>query len=105
MVPSSVAPTASSEGRASFRTPFRAPPSLRGRKEAGAPTLKSDARVKPPVPALADRRSAIYAVAADGTDAVLAVDYGHYSVKGSIFAVRTILAPVTDAELARLGKN
>jgi hypothetical protein len=32
-----------------------------------------------------------------------AVDYGHYSVK--IFAVRTILAPVMDAELPRLGKN
>ena len=36
---------------------------------------------------------------------LLAVDYGHYSVKGSIFAVRTILAPVMNAELARLGKN
>jgi hypothetical protein len=104
MVPSSVAPTASSEGRASLRTPFGAPPSLRGRKEAGAPTLKSYARVKPPAPAcrspLGDLR-----VAADGTDASLAVDYGHYSVKGSIFAVRTILAPVIHAELARLGKN
>jgi len=36
---------------------------------------------------------------------LLAVDYGHYSVEGSIFAVRTILAPIIDAELARLGKN
>ena len=36
---------------------------------------------------------------------LLAVDYGHYSINGSIFAVRTILAPVIDAELARLGKN
>jgi hypothetical protein len=35
---------------------------------------------------------AIYAVAADGTDALPAVDDGHYSVKGSTFAVRTILA-------------
>jgi hypothetical protein len=49
-------------------------------------------------------RRAIYAVAADG-QASLAVDDGHYSVKGSIFAARTILAPVIDAELARLGKN
>jgi peptidoglycan/LPS O-acetylase OafA/YrhL len=36
---------------------------------------------------------------------LLAVDYGHYSREGSVFAVRTILAPVIDAELARLGKN
>jgi peptidoglycan/LPS O-acetylase OafA/YrhL len=36
---------------------------------------------------------------------LLAVDYGHYSINGSIFAVRTILAPAIDAELARLGKN
>jgi peptidoglycan/LPS O-acetylase OafA/YrhL len=36
---------------------------------------------------------------------LLAVDYGHYSLKGSIFAVKTMLAPVIDAELARLGKN
>ena len=36
---------------------------------------------------------------------LLAVDYGHYSLKGSIFAVRTILAPVIDAELARSGKE
>jgi peptidoglycan/LPS O-acetylase OafA/YrhL len=33
---------------------------------------------------------------------LLAVDYGHYSREGSLFAVRTILAPVIDAELARL---
>jgi hypothetical protein len=38
-------------------------------------------------------------------DALLAVDDGHYSVKGPIFAAGTILAPVMDAELARLGKN
>jgi peptidoglycan/LPS O-acetylase OafA/YrhL len=36
---------------------------------------------------------------------LLAVDYGHYSRAGSVFAVRTVLAPVIDAELARLGKN
>lgn len=36
---------------------------------------------------------------------MLAVDYGHYSLEGSRFAVRTILAPVIDAELARLRKN
>jgi peptidoglycan/LPS O-acetylase OafA/YrhL len=36
---------------------------------------------------------------------MLAVDYGHYSVKGSAFAVRTILAPAIDAALARSGKN
>ena len=36
---------------------------------------------------------------------LLAVDYGHYSRAGSVFAVRTMLAPVIDAELARLGKN
>ena len=56
-------------------------------------------------PPLADRRPAIYSVAADATHALLAVDYGPYSVKGSVFAVRTILAPAMDAELARLGKN
>jgi hypothetical protein len=50
-----------------------------------------------------ERRPAIYAVTTDGTPALQAVDYGHYSVK--IFAVRTILAPVMDAELPRLGKN
>jgi hypothetical protein len=37
--------------------------------------------------------------------ALLAVDSGHCNHEGSIFAARTILAPVTDAELARLGKN
>jgi peptidoglycan/LPS O-acetylase OafA/YrhL len=36
---------------------------------------------------------------------LLAVDYGHYSLEGSVFAVRTMLAPVLDAELARSGKN
>jgi peptidoglycan/LPS O-acetylase OafA/YrhL len=36
---------------------------------------------------------------------LLAIDYGHYSLKGSVFAVRTILAPVIDAELARSGKQ
>ncbi len=36
---------------------------------------------------------------------LLAVDYGHYSHEGSVFAVRTILAPVIDTELAGLGKN
>ena len=38
-------------------------------------------------------------------DDLLAIDYGHYSLKGSVFAVRTILAPVIDAELARLEKK
>ena len=32
---------------------------------------------------------------------MLAVDYGHYSVNGSTFAVKTILAPVIEAELAK----
>jgi peptidoglycan/LPS O-acetylase OafA/YrhL len=36
---------------------------------------------------------------------LLAVDYGHYSVNGSEFAVRTILAPTIDAGLARSGRN
>jgi hypothetical protein len=36
---------------------------------------------------------------------LLAVDYGHYSVKGSIFAVRTILAPVIDADLAKFERR
>lgn len=36
---------------------------------------------------------------------LLAIDYGHYSLEGSVFAVRTILATVIDAELARLGRN
>jgi peptidoglycan/LPS O-acetylase OafA/YrhL len=36
---------------------------------------------------------------------LLAVDYGHYSREGSVFAVRTMLAPVIDAALARFGKN
>ena len=31
---------------------------------------------------------------------ILAVDYGHYSVNGSVFAVKTILAPVIEAALA-----
>jgi SGNH domain (fused to AT3 domains) len=36
---------------------------------------------------------------------LLAIDYGHYSLQGSVFAVRTILAPIIDAELALSGKN
>jgi len=32
---------------------------------------------------------------------ILAVDYGHYSVSGSIFAVKAILAPVIEAALAK----
>ncbi len=32
-------------------------------------------------------------------DDLLAVDYGHYSLEGSIFAVKTILAPAIDAAL------
>ncbi len=32
---------------------------------------------------------------------ILAVDYGHYSVNGSVFAVNTILAPVIEAGLAK----
>jgi hypothetical protein len=31
---------------------------------------------------------------------MLAVDYGHYSLKGSTFAVQTIFAPVIEAALA-----
>ena len=34
-------------------------------------------------------------------DDMLAVDYGHYSVNGSIFAVETILAPVIEQALAK----
>jgi len=44
-------------------------------------------------------------IGADLPEDLLAVDYGHYSLKGSIFAVRTILAPDIDAELARSRKN
>jgi peptidoglycan/LPS O-acetylase OafA/YrhL len=36
---------------------------------------------------------------------LLAVDYGHYSREGSVFAVKTMLAPLIDAELARSGTN
>jgi hypothetical protein len=32
---------------------------------------------------------------------LLAVDYGHYSINGSIFAVKTILEPVIEAALAK----
>ena len=32
---------------------------------------------------------------------MLAVDYGHYSRKGSIFAVKNILAPAIEAEIAK----
>ena len=35
---------------------------------------------------------------------LLAIDYGHYSLKGSTFAVKTILAPAIDAALAKAGK-
>jgi peptidoglycan/LPS O-acetylase OafA/YrhL len=34
-------------------------------------------------------------------DDLLAVDYGHYSLEGSIFAVKTILAPAIDAALEK----
>ena len=34
-------------------------------------------------------------------DDLLSVDYGHYSLKGSVFAVETILAPAIDAALER----
>ena len=44
-------------------------------------------------------------VGANLPEDLLAVDYGHYSVKGSVFAVRTILAPAIDAALAKAGKN
>ena len=33
---------------------------------------------------------------------MLSVDYGHYSIAGSVFAVKTILAPVIEAEIARV---
>jgi peptidoglycan/LPS O-acetylase OafA/YrhL len=36
---------------------------------------------------------------------LLAIDYGHYSREGSVFAVKTMLAPIIDAELAQSGKN
>jgi hypothetical protein len=36
---------------------------------------------------------------------LLAVDYGHYSVRGSIFATRTILAPVIDAQLPKSARR
>jgi len=39
-------------------------------------------------------------VGRDLPDDLLAVDYGHYSVRGSRFAVETILAPAIDAALA-----
>jgi peptidoglycan/LPS O-acetylase OafA/YrhL len=34
-------------------------------------------------------------------DDMLAIDYGHYSLSGSVFAVETIFAPAIDAALAR----
>ena len=40
-------------------------------------------------------------IGSDLPEDLLAVDYGHYSLKGSSFAVKTILAPVIDAALAR----
>jgi peptidoglycan/LPS O-acetylase OafA/YrhL len=40
-------------------------------------------------------------VGQDLPDDLLAVDYGHYSLRGSIFAVKTILAPVIEAEIAK----
>ncbi len=44
-------------------------------------------------------------VGPDLPDDVIAFDYGHYTVNGSIFAARTIFAPVMDALLAQAGKK
>ncbi len=44
-------------------------------------------------------------IGADLPDDLLAVDYGHYSRRGSIFAVKTILAPLIDAALAKPGPH
>ncbi|WP_298355825.1 SGNH hydrolase domain-containing protein, partial [Rhodoblastus sp.] len=38
-------------------------------------------------------------------EGLIATDYGHYSFDGSIFAVKTILAPVIDPLLARVKKD
>jgi peptidoglycan/LPS O-acetylase OafA/YrhL len=40
-------------------------------------------------------------VGANLPEDLLAVDYGHYSLRGSAFAVKAILAPVIDVELAK----
>ena len=40
-------------------------------------------------------------VGPDLPDDLLAVDYGHYSVEGSIWAVKTLLAPAIDAALEK----
>jgi len=40
-------------------------------------------------------------VGRDLPDDLLAVDYGHYSLKGSIYAVKNILAPAIDAALGK----
>jgi hypothetical protein len=44
-------------------------------------------------------------VGANLPEDLLAVDYGHYSPKGSTFAVKAILAPVIDVELAKSRKS
>jgi hypothetical protein len=37
-------------------------------------------------------------------DDILDFDYGHYTVRGSDFAVRTMFAPAIDAALAQAAK-
>ncbi len=44
-------------------------------------------------------------VGPDLPDDLIAVDYGHYTLNGSIFAARTIFAPVMDPLLAQAGKK
>ncbi|MDR3420657.1 MAG: SGNH hydrolase domain-containing protein, partial [Xanthobacteraceae bacterium] len=44
-------------------------------------------------------------VSDDLPEGMIATDYGHYSFDGSIFAVKTILAPVIDPLLAKAKKN
>jgi peptidoglycan/LPS O-acetylase OafA/YrhL len=44
-------------------------------------------------------------VGPDLPEDLLAVDYGHYSVNGSIFAVRTILAPAIEAAIGNARKR
>jgi hypothetical protein len=37
-------------------------------------------------------------------DDILSFDYGHYTVQGSVFAVRTMFAPTIDAALAQAAR-
>ena len=38
-------------------------------------------------------------------DDLIAFDYGHYTINGSVFAVKTIFAPILDALLEQAGKK